>query len=51
MSFKDDEDLYPHVKLMYPNQGKLGNREDVMFNYFANGKATVTLILPHIGRT
>lgn len=39
MSFKDDEDLYPHVKLMYPNQGKPGNREDMMFNYFANGKS------------
>ena len=39
MSFKDDEDLYPHVKVMYPNQGKLGNREDMMFNYFANGKS------------
>lgn len=38
MSFKDDEDLYPHVKLMYPNQGKPGNREDMMFNYSANGQ-------------
>lgn len=39
MSFKDDEDLYPHVKVMYPNQGKPGNREDMMFNYSANGKS------------
>ena len=38
MSFKDDEDLYPHVKVMYPNQGKPGNREDMMFNYSANGQ-------------
>ena len=38
MSFKDDEDLYPHVKVMYPNLGLPGNTEETVFNMPANGK-------------